>query len=163
MRNGVGMSGESEAIYQKILQRLRGLRLSAGLTLRQVEIRSRGRWKAVVIGSYERGARHLSLKRAIELCDFYGADISALGTTSRIQTEFKVIIDLPKLATARQLPDDFSRTLSSYANFILAQRGDVNGQVLSIRKLDLECIEIMNRMNREEVLRALQQRQLLIK
>ncbi|MBA3277972.1 MAG: transcriptional regulator, partial [Geodermatophilaceae bacterium] len=37
--------------------RLRGIRNQQGLSLQGVEDKSDGRWKAVVVGSYERGDR----------------------------------------------------------------------------------------------------------
>ena len=52
-----------------VLLRLRAL---AGLSLRQVEAKSDGRWKAVVVGSYERGDRRPTVEAARELLDFYG-------------------------------------------------------------------------------------------
>ena len=56
----------------EISKRLRQIRKQQNLTLKQVEIRSRGKWKAVVIGSYERGTRSLSISKAKSLCEFYG-------------------------------------------------------------------------------------------
>ena len=44
--------------YAKTLgARLRAIRTQQGLSLHGVEEKSRGRWKAVVVGSYERGER----------------------------------------------------------------------------------------------------------
>ncbi len=42
---------EMDSTYLRALKRLRGLREAAGLTLKQLEIKSRGSWKAVVVGS----------------------------------------------------------------------------------------------------------------
>jgi transcriptional regulator with XRE-family HTH domain len=50
--------------YQKRLgARLRAIRQQQGLTLQQVEEMSEGRWKAVVVGSYERGDRAVSVAK----------------------------------------------------------------------------------------------------
>jgi len=65
--------------YRSALNRLCQLRERAGLTLKRVEELSQGRWKAGAVGSHERGTRILTLERAIELLDFYGAQISALA------------------------------------------------------------------------------------
>ncbi|MGH3984391.1 MAG: transcriptional regulator, partial [Pseudonocardiaceae bacterium] len=44
--------------YAKALgSKLRGIRQQQGLSLHGVEQKSAGRWKAVVVGSYERGDR----------------------------------------------------------------------------------------------------------
>jgi hypothetical protein len=48
---------------------------------------SRGKWKAVVIGSYERSDRAISLKKAIELMDFYGVPMNALFEEATIPSE----------------------------------------------------------------------------
>lgn len=150
-----------ESSYSRSLFRLRSLRLAAGLTLRQLEIKSRGKWKAVVVGSYERGTRHLSLMRAVELCDFYGADISDLGNSKSDTSIEQVIFDLRQISQARSLPDELSRVISRTASRISNLRGDLNGQVLSIRQSDLDNLQIVCDMNRSELLAALQIRKFL--
>lgn len=42
---------------QALGARLRHIRVQQGLSLQGVEAKSGGRWKAVVVGSYERGDR----------------------------------------------------------------------------------------------------------
>jgi hypothetical protein len=44
---------------QALDARLRHIRVQQGLSLQGVEAKSGGRWKAVVVGSYERGDRAL--------------------------------------------------------------------------------------------------------
>ena len=68
----------------EISRRLRQIRKQQNLTLKQVEIRSRGKWKAVVIGSYERGTRSLSISKAKSLCEFYGVPLSALFKSKHV-------------------------------------------------------------------------------
>ena len=148
--------------YKRSLARLRAIRVAAGLTLRQVEIKSRGKWKAVVVGSYERGTRHLSLMRAVELCDFYSADLSELGAARNENEDFRAILDLKRLALARNLPDDLSRTISRLAGRITSMRGDLNGEVLSIRRQDLENLQFLTDMTRSELIGALRLRELLL-
>jgi transcriptional regulator with XRE-family HTH domain len=50
--------------------RLRSIRQQQGLSLQGVEGKSHGRWKAVVVGSYERGDRAVTVSRLAELADF---------------------------------------------------------------------------------------------
>jgi transcriptional regulator with XRE-family HTH domain len=149
--------------YLGSLARLRGLRLSAGLTLKQVEIKSRGLWKAVVVGSYERGNRHLSLLKAVELCEFYGADISALGQQLKSDEPDRLIIDLHQLQKMRDLPDEVTIQTQRLATRIIARRADRNGSVLSLRGNDLETIEVGLGRNRQEVLDLLKRRGLLLR
>ena len=54
--------------------RLRAIRQQQGLSLHGVEQKSKGRWKAVVIGSYERGDRAVTVQKLAELASFYGFD-----------------------------------------------------------------------------------------
>ena len=58
--------------------RLRAIRTQQGLSLHGVEQKSQGRWKAVVVGSYERGDRAVTVQRLAELADFYGVPVQEL-------------------------------------------------------------------------------------
>ena len=58
--------------------RLRAIRTQQGLSLHGVEEKSEGRWKAVVVGSYERGDRAVTVQRLAELADFYGVPVQEL-------------------------------------------------------------------------------------
>ena len=65
--------------YAKALGiRLRAIRQQQGLSLQGVEEKSDGQWKAVVVGSYERGDRAVTVQRLSELADFYGVPMSEL-------------------------------------------------------------------------------------
>ncbi len=55
---------------QALSARLREVRERAGLSLQAVEHQSAGRWKAVVVSSYERGDRGLSVHKLVELARF---------------------------------------------------------------------------------------------
>lgn len=61
-------------------KRLLESRKLAGLSLAGVEEKSRGRWKAVVVGSYERGDRAVTTAKVMELAHFYGTDPAWLLT-----------------------------------------------------------------------------------
>ena len=65
------------ADYVQVLgARLRDVRQREGLSLQRVEQRSGGRWKAVVVGSYERGDRAVTVQKLAELARFYGVPMS---------------------------------------------------------------------------------------
>jgi transcriptional regulator with XRE-family HTH domain len=51
---------------------LREIRTGRSLSLRQVTVRSGGRFKPSSIASYERGERQISLERLFALADVYG-------------------------------------------------------------------------------------------
>lgn len=54
---------------------LRRVRVAAGLSLQGVEDASGGVWKAVVVGSYERGDRAITIPRLVRYCAFLGVTI----------------------------------------------------------------------------------------
>lgn len=131
--------------YAKSLgARLRAIRTQQGLSLHGVEEKSRGRWKAVVVGSYERGDRAVTVQKLAELADFYGVPVSELlpggAAPSPLAPAPKLVIDLERLA---QLPKDKAGPLARYAATIQSQRGDYNGKVLSIRQEDLRSLAVI--------------------
>jgi|SRR5438067_10105689 len=135
----------SDIEYAKALGgRLRAIRLQQGLSLHGVEEKSRGRWKAVVVGSYERGDRAVTVQRLAELADFYGVPISELlpetTPTPPAEPTPRLVIDLERL---QQLPADETSPLAKYAAAIQSQRGDYNGRVLSIRHEDLRSLALI--------------------
>lgn len=66
---------------------LRDLRHRAGLSLAGVEIKSGGRWKQAVVGSYERGARKPTVFQLEELLAFYGCRLAVVPATEVIDDE----------------------------------------------------------------------------
>ena len=128
--------------YAKTLgARLRAIRTQQGLSLHGVEEKSRGRWKAVVVGSYERGDRSVTVQK---LAEFYGVPVSELLPGDVLPTLIapapKLVIDLERMAT---LPKDKAGPLSRYVATIQSQRGDYNGRVLSIRQEDLRSLAVI--------------------
>jgi|SRR5690606_20720122 len=130
--------------YAKSLgARLRAIRQQQGLSLQGVEEKSAGRWKAVVVGSYERGDRAVTVSRLAELADFYRVPVAELlpevGST-RMGTAGKIVLDLEKLYDHT---DDDLAYVARYARAIQQARGDYNGRVLSIRADDLRALAIV--------------------
>jgi transcriptional regulator with XRE-family HTH domain len=131
--------------YAKTLgARLRAIRTQQGLSLHGVEEKSRGRWKAVVVGSYERGDRSVTVQKLAELAEFYGVPVSELLPGDVLPTLLapspKLVIDLERMA---QLPKEKAGPLSRYVATIQSQRGDYNGRVLSIRQEDLRSLAVI--------------------
>ena len=124
--------------------RLRAIRQQQGLSLHGVEEKSQGRWKAVVVGSYERGDRAVTVQKLAELADFYGVPVSELLPDSSpavtAEPPKRRIIDLERLG---QVPAEKAGPLARYAAAIQAQRGDYNGRVLSIRQDDLRTLAVI--------------------
>ena len=131
--------------YAKALGvRLRAIRSQQGLSLHGVEDKSEGRWKAVVVGSYERGDRAVTVQRLSELAEFYGVPVSELlpeaDAIAAAEPAPRLVIDLEQLSA---VPGDRSAPLARYAKTIQSQRGDYNGRVLSIRAEDLRSLAII--------------------
>jgi transcriptional regulator with XRE-family HTH domain len=131
--------------YAKALgARLRAIRTQQGLSLHGVEEKSRGRWKAVVVGSYERGDRAVTVQRLAELAEFYGVPVGELlpdaAPSGASEPPPRLVIDLEQLA---DVPPEKARPLARYAATIQSQRGDYNGRVLSIRQDDLRSLAVI--------------------
>lgn len=135
--------------YQRRLgDRLRAIRQQQGLTLQQVEEVSDGRWKAVVVGSYERGDRAVSVAKLAELSEFYNVPVSELLPKDESPAPppspadpTKVMLDLRRLSRPDLDPE--LRPVSRFAHTIQLQRGDFNGSVLTIRGEDLRALSVV--------------------
>lgn len=145
-------------------ERLRQIRKSKGWSLQDVETKSKGRWKAVVVGSYERSDRAISLKKAIDLMEFYQVPITELFTgkesnTGRSAVNHSIIIDQRILSKSLDpAVDGLKRMISSLA----ARRRDWNGEVLSLRATDLQFLSILLDLNDDESLKFLKESGYLI-
>lgn len=144
--------------------RLRDIRQQQGMTLQQVEQASEGMWKAVVIGSYERGDRAISVAKLAELAAFYRVPVSELlpATETHVSPTArapKVMIDLAELE--RDATEDHAAPLSRYIRTIQVQRGDYNGRVLTLRRADLQALSIILGQGTDDLIASLHRRGLL--
>lgn len=134
-----------ERNYQVELgERLRAVRHQQGLTLQQVEEVSKGEWKAVVVGSYERGDRAISVAKLARLAAFYGVPVSHLLPPRAEEQpppsdEPRLVIDLNELPDPESA-DGHLAAIARFARSIQVQRGDYNGRVLTIRARDLDPV-----------------------
>lgn len=131
--------------YAKALgAQLRAVRTAAGLSLQGVEQRSSGRWKAVVVGSYERGDRAITVQRLAELAEFYEVPVASLlpetSPSEAAAAPPRLVLDLDRLALA---PPDTAQALERYAQTILEQRGESGASSLSIRAEDLRTLAVI--------------------
>lgn len=144
--------------------RLKHIRRQQGFTLKQIEIKSRGKWKAVVIGSYERGTRSLSVAKAEELARFYGVPLSAFFQEREQRSEHDLsgglIFDLRKLRQSLAMPDEFSSQVYGLLDWVARKREDWNGELLSLRSGDIDTLMIITNKNEVELAEALMHREL---
>jgi transcriptional regulator with XRE-family HTH domain len=136
--------------YAKALgARLRAIRVQQHLSLHGVERKSGGKWKAVVVGSYERGDRAVSVQRLAELADFYGVPVSDLlppedtamsaggGGATPLS---RIVLNLDKVAN---LTDGHADILQRFTQSIQRQRGDGSPRTLPVRYEDLRTLALM--------------------
>jgi transcriptional regulator with XRE-family HTH domain len=126
-------------------KKLREIRKSKGWSLQDVEKASKGKWKAVVVGSYERSDRAISLKKTIELMAFYQVPISVLFDENlqskvSINNQPTIIIDQRNLAMSTDIALDGVKRMISY---LTARRRDWNGEVLSLRSSDIQFLAVL--------------------
>ncbi len=139
-----------ELSIEEIAASIKAVRKAKNLTLKEVESKSGGLWKAVVIGSYERCDRALSVKKAINLANFYQVpleELLGLNKESKPNPKEKITLDIR--ATTREISSDSElEIVRNFATLICAKRRDWNGEVLSIRNSDLTTIGLL--LNRDE-------------
>jgi transcriptional regulator with XRE-family HTH domain len=129
---------------------LRAIRRSKSLSLSDVEAMSEGRIKAVVLGSYERGARSLSVSRALQIAELYQVPISEIFgqlATSGEGSAGKMILDLRLISKrvaqeGRQDLEKYERLLSLLQR-IVRDRQDWNGEVISLRHTDIATLALL--------------------
>ena len=69
---------ESKSYALAVGARLRQVRRERGLSLMRIEQKTDGHFKAVVIGSYERADRAVTVSRLAELAEFYRVPVAKL-------------------------------------------------------------------------------------
>ncbi|MEO9140015.1 MAG: transcriptional regulator [Jatrophihabitans sp.] len=145
-----GSTGEdaNEGYAKALGARLRAIRTQQHLSLHGVERKSGGKWKAVVVGSYERGDRAVSVQRLSELADFYGVPVSDLlppedshfASGSSSTPLSKIVLNLDKVAA---LSDGHADVLRRFVSSIQRQRGDLGVRTLPVRHEDLRTLALM--------------------
>jgi len=160
----------TQITIQQVSARLRAIRISRSLSLSDVEALSKGGLKAVVLGSYERGARTLSVKRAITIAALYDVPLSQLFAEElpvEVISAERTVIDLR--AVNKRAHD---ATHPSYENYLLLarlaqrvvrSRQDWNGEVLSIRQSDMETISVLFDQPISHVLQWMESEKVLLK
>ncbi len=160
----------TQITIQQVSARLRAIRISRSLSLSDVEALSKGGLKAVVLGSYERGARTLSVKRAITIAALYDVPLSQLFPEElpvEVISAERTVIDLR--AVNKRAHD---ATHPSYENYLLLarlaqrvvrSRQDWNGEVLSIRQSDMETISVLFDQPISYVLQWMESEKVLLK
>ena len=160
----------TQITIQQVSARLRAIRISRSLSLSDVEALSKGGLKAVVLGSYERGARTLSVKRAITIAALYDVPLSQLFTEElpvEVISAERTVIDLR--AVNKRAHDASHPSYENYlllarlAQRVVRSRQDWNGEVLSIRQSDMETISVLFDQPISHVLQWMESEKVLLK
>ncbi len=144
--------------------RLRSIRNQLGLTLRDVEAKSDGQWKAVVVGSYERADRSVSLPRLRALAEFYGVDVAEVlpGGVREVNEEpAALVLDLAALRRASTDPELWP--LVRFIADVRARRGDRGGDRVTLRGADARALAILLDLPTESLESMLAGRSLLVR
>ena len=139
--------------------KLRMIRKSKGWSLQDVERNSNGKWKAVVIGSYERSDRAISLRKAISLMEFYQVPISELfpQITPEVRGR-RISLNLTRLSENQ---GEIAERLMAFTRSISDRRKDWNGKLLTIRANDLQFLAIVLGLSESATLDYLPETELL--
>jgi transcriptional regulator with XRE-family HTH domain len=140
-------------------ERLRKIRIQKGMSLQDVQQASKGKWKAAVVGAYERGDRNVTVARLSELADFYQVPVSEIlpeddrsVAPGEPPGRRRVVLDLEGLD---KVPEEDRDPLSRFTHAIQIQRGDYNGRVLTIREDDLMALALLYQTSAAELSRRL--------
>jgi len=137
--------------------RLRRIRQQQAMSLADVEERSGGTWKAVVVGAYERGDRAVSVERLAGLAGFYGVPPAELLPPAPAEhtaspSEERYVIDLVALESDTS-PE--AETVSRFAHRVRLMRGDHNGRVLTVRASDIHNLAAAAGLERDSMVAEL--------
>lgn len=160
--DGTGDDAVDASYQARLGERLRKVRRAQGLRLQDVEDRSAGRFKAVVVGSYERGDRAVSAHKLAALAAFYAVPLVDLlpedragrpddaGAVARVAVDrLRSRAEDPQVAPLLRLVEH------------VQQLRDDRGPVLTLRSDDLRTIAVALGVQPDELDRWLGERDLL--
>lgn len=141
-------------------KKLRASRVSKGLSLRQVELRTNGVFKSSIVGAYERGERNLSIKRLAMLASFYDTTVENIlaaknGDGADDHDGEGVRIHLPSVYN---LPGNQRLVIERFVEHIKKRRGDPASETLTLRHDDLLTIACVLGISRDTLARSMQSR-----
>ena len=153
-----------------VSSRVRAIRIAKGLTLHEVEVSSNRRIRAVVLGSYERGDRTLSVRMAIVIAQFYGVPLSYLleepekpaGKANPVTLDLRRIRMVMADSTLSPRLNSTLRSAVTFTGEIIKLRNDWNGELLSLRISDLTFLAAAIGIHQHELEEILRSHRLLI-
>jgi len=129
--------------------RLRMIRESKKLTLAQVAALSKGQLSSIALGSYERGDRAVSANKLILIAELYSVPVTELFTPNEVyMSETRVTVDIRKILTTT---NPVAQKLAEVIRNIARMRGDWNGEVISLRALDLNNLLVFTGLTVQQI------------
>lgn len=129
--------------------RLRKIREAKGLTLNQAAALSGGEISAMALGSYERGDRTITANKLIALSALYNLPVSELFASSKdMPTNRTITLDLRAIANSSE---EYIPKVLPIVRAIAQQRGDWNGEVISLRTTDIGNFAIFAGVTKSEI------------
>ena len=150
----------SNVEMQRLGLTLRALRIKRKWTLKDFENACGSQIKDVVLGTYERGSRSISVGKLILIASVYEVPVSIFFTENRslgaLESPNQLTIDIRKLreVTETRYPDTISM-LNKFVMGIIDIRRDWNGEILSLRKSDLTQLAILSSQSVELIIEEL--------
>jgi len=135
---------------------LRHMRRKRTWSLKEFEEASGGRIKDVVLGSYERGARSISVAKLMVIAQTYDVPITSFfqqeeGQISAL-TNQHIVIDLRKVRETLKISESETvMALDRYTKTIINLRSDWNGEILSLRSADLAFLTMDSSIQNQEL------------
>lgn len=140
---------------ETLQNRLRLIRESKKYTLSQVAKLSKGQLSAIALGSYERGDRAVSANKLILIAELYSIPVSELfAPNTNYMSETRVSIDIRKILTTT---NSAAQKVTEVIRNIARMRGDWNGEVISLRAVDLNSFLLFTGLTLEEIQTVLNQ------
>ncbi len=139
----LGLDTVGLVFAQKVGAVLRAARRRRGLTLRELEQLSRGRFKATSVAGYERGERTISLERFFELARLYTMSPQRLLAEIERATEERppVILDFRRV---NGLGGREAALLADFASEVRAMRGEWDPDMITLRAGDVEVLATLS-------------------
>lgn len=144
----ISMNQNAPTLASELAKRIKETRRHRGWTLEEFERQSFGAIKAVVLGSYERGSRSMSVRKLELIAQTLDVPVSFLlgvaNSASSLNTG--LMIDIRKVRTSKT-----TTPIVGFFSYIITKRGDWNGEILSLRKSDLEILALISGSNTAEL------------
>jgi len=112
----------------------------------------------------------LSIKKALAIAHFYGVPISYLLEEPKksVTSTFPAVIDLRKIRQIAETLDQKGvhsyeiRAIGTFISGVVKERNDYNGEVLSIRAIDISTLAMTLGTSSEQLIRLLDEFDLVL-